>query len=96
MNRRGFLTTVAAGVAAALAPNNALPSNASTWLPAVAPPIGAVMSHDGADFKVQMNGTVMMWQQMMRDYEQAEQIAARIGASAHLSRIDIMLDAETP
>ena len=90
MNRRGFLTTVAAGVAAAVAPNSALPSNASTWLPAVAPPIGAVMSHDGADFKVQMNGTMMMWEQMLRDYSEAETIGARVAA------IDIVLDAETP
>lgn len=87
LTRRGFLSAVAAGVTAALAPMQRPRSGVLIHRAAASElPIGTALSHDGTDFVVQTNGTMMMWQQMLRDYSEAEQIGARVAA------IDVMLD----
>lgn len=52
------------------------------------------MTHDATNITVPMNGTMIMWQQMLRDFEKTEAIAARFNVS--LEAIELVLDAETP
>lgn len=76
ISRRGFLTAVAAGVAAAIAP--ALPCLSAARLPGDL--AYAAMTHDTTDFVARANGAMMMWEQTLRDYTKAEAICARVAA----------------
>lgn len=80
-SRRFFLTAVAAGVTAALAP--VLTGRSTARLPGDL--AYAAMTHDATNMLVRMNGAITMYQQMMHDYSEAEQIAARVAA------IDVIL-----
>lgn len=80
-SRRVFLTAVAAGVTAALAP--ALTGRTAARLPGDL--AYASITNDTTNMAVRMNGAITMYQQMMHDYSEAEQIAARVAA------IDVIL-----
>lgn len=60
MDRRFFLSAVAAGVATALSPGSSL---------AVDPPIGLHFTPDGKAYQSVFNGTMEMWEQFQSDIQ---------------------------